>query len=216
MNGRDLARWLRIVSANRLINLGPDWKNTDKGGSTFGGDEFSTEISVLEGATRAAADMLTLSDTRADACPLFVELCAGLASVSLTLQGGAKARPPVSRMGNKRGYAAAILWACGLRQGQGARRYLWCEPDPGCSALLRAYGQPEVLREAASIIRGWAKEDPRELWERLKAEGPILGAEAGDVARWAVVYGRSWKGDPRHGFMSPHIPQARRRPPIRS
>jgi len=122
-----------------------------------------------------------------------VELAAGLASVSLTLQGGAKARPPVSRLGNKRGYAAAILWACGLRQGQGARRYLWCEPDPGCSALLRAYGQPEVLREAAAIIRGWAKEDPRELWERLKAEGPIRGVEAGDVARWGFVHQGSFQ-----------------------
>jgi hypothetical protein len=30
--------------------------------------------------------------------PLFVELCAGLASVSLMLQGGKYARPPVSRL----------------------------------------------------------------------------------------------------------------------
>lgn len=126
-------------------------------------------------------------------CPLFVELCAGLASVSLVLQGGAKARPPVSRMGNKRGYASAILWACGLRQGQGAERYLWCEPDPGCSALLRAYGQPEVLREAAEIIRGWKDEEPRALWERLKAEGPIRSSEAGEVARWSFVHQGSFQ-----------------------
>lgn len=126
-------------------------------------------------------------------CPLFVELCAGLASVSLVLQGGAKARPPVSRMGNKRGYASAILWACGLRQGQGADRYLWCEPDPGCSALLHAYGRPKVLREAAEIIRGWKDEEPRALWERLKAEGPISGPAAGDVARWCFVHQGSYQ-----------------------
>jgi len=136
--------------------------------------------------------MLTLPAARSGACPLFVELCGGLASVSLVLQGGSKARPPVSRMGNKRGYAKAILWACGLRQGQGAHRFLWCEPDPGCSALLRAYGQPEVLREAAEIIRGWADEDPRELWERLKAEGPIRSGEAGEVARWVQVAGAAY------------------------
>ena len=135
--------------------------------------------------------------SRSTACPLFVELCAGLASVSLVLQGGKNARPPVSRMGNKRGYAEAILWACGLRQGQGAHRFLWCEPDPGCSALLRAYGRPEVLREAAQIIRGWADEDPRELWERLKAEGPIRSNEADEVARWGCVVGWALHGQYR-------------------
>jgi hypothetical protein len=137
-------------------------------------------------------------------CPLFVELCAGLASVSLVLQGGAKARPPVSRMGNKRGYASAILWACGLRQGQGADRYLWCEPDPGCSALLHAYGQPEVLREAAEIIRGWKDEEPRALWERLKAEGPIRGASAGEVARHVLAGVWSYRqSEPSSGFLGP-------------
>lgn len=145
--------------------------------------------------------MLTLPAARSGACPLFVELCAGLASVSLVLQGGPNARPPVSRMGNKRGYAEAILWACGLRQGQGAHRFLWCEPDPGCSALLRAYGQPEVLREAADIIRGWADEDPRELWERLKAEGPIKAATAGDVARTISLGHLSYRdSQPESGF----------------
>ena len=135
-----------------------------------------------------------------NAIPLFVELCAGLAAVSIALQGGRDARPPVSRMGNKRGYAEAILWACGLRQGQGAQRFLWCEPDPGCAAMLRAYGRPEVLRRAAEIIRGWADEDPRKLWERLRAEGPIRNDSAGEVARWAWCAVRSRKSEPRHGF----------------
>jgi hypothetical protein len=238
---REIARWLRITSSNRLINLGPDWTNTGQGGSTFGGAEFCTDAATLAAkveavgevnwprevartilggvwsyrqmqpesgfigpgqrrqdttatatatATATIADMLTIPTVRQDSIPLMVELCAGLAAVSLTLQGGPDARPPVSRMGNKRGYAAAILWACGLRQGQGAQRYLWCEPDPGASALLRAYGQPEVLRQAAEIIRSWADEDPRALWERLKAEGPIRGVEAGEVARWQV--GTAW------------------------
>ena len=190
MDARELARWLRIVSSNRLVNPDPvTWANTGHGGYCFSLD-FCTDAEVLAGR----CEVLTLPAARSGACPLFVELCAGLASVSLVLQGGRHARPPVSRMGNKRGYAEAILWACGLRQGQGAHRFLWCEPDPGCSALLRAYGQPEVLREAAEIIRGWADEDPRELWERLKAEGPIKAATAEDVARWTVIQGMSLGG----------------------
>jgi hypothetical protein len=119
--------------------------------------------------------------------PLFVELCAGLASVSLMLQGGKYARPPVSRMGNKHGYGLALLRIMGLRPGQGAERYLWCEPDPGCRALLHAYTDREVMQEAARIIRGWASEEPRSLWERLRAEGPIKARDPREVARWAQV-----------------------------
>jgi hypothetical protein len=121
------------------------------------------------------------------AIPLFIELTAGLGSVSLRLQGGPHCRPPVSRMGNKAGYAGAILEVLGLRSGQGAEAFLWCEPDDGCRALLQAYPQPEVLREAAEIIRSWADEDPRELWERLRAEEPIRGASGGEVARHVYI-----------------------------
>ena len=119
--------------------------------------------------------------------PLFVELCAGLASVSLMLQGGKYARPPVSRMGNKHGYGLALHRIMGLRPGQGAERFLWCEPDPGCRALLHAYTDREVMQEAARIIRGWASEEPRSLWERLRAEGPIKTRDPREVARWAQV-----------------------------
>jgi hypothetical protein len=117
-------------------------------------------------------------------CPLFVELCAGTAALSLRLHRR-HARPPVSRMGSKTGYADAILRVLGLRPGQGAAHYLWCEPDPGVRLLLEAYRDPDLAREAASIIRRWADEEPRALWERLRAEGPPRGVEAGEVARWA-------------------------------
>lgn len=124
-------------------------------------------------------------------CPLFVELCAGTAAVSLSLHGGRKARPPVSRMGSKRGYASAILGACGLYPGERAEHYLWCEPDPGVRLLLEAYRDPDLAREAAAIIRGWADEEPRALWERLRAEGPPRGPEPREVARWLRY--QSWK-----------------------
>jgi hypothetical protein len=136
--------------------------------------------------------------------PLFVELCAGTAALSLRLhRDGAK--PPVSRMGSKSGYADAILRILGLRPGQRAAAYLWCEPDPGVRLLLHAYRSAPLARAAAAIIRGWAAEDPRALWERLRAEGPPKLPEgevdAGEVAR-AVITGQ-WayrRGSPESGF----------------
>ena len=92
--------------------------------------------------------------------PLFIELCAGTASISLRLEKEG-ACPPVSRMGAKTGYADRILTLMGLVPGQGAERYLWCEPDPGVRLLLHAYRDGALAREAAAIIRSWAGEDPR-------------------------------------------------------
>ncbi len=120
-------------------------------------------------------------------CPLFVELCAGTAALSLRLHRR-HARPPVSRMGAKTGYADAILRILGFRPGQGAAHYLWCEPDPGVRLLLEAYRDADLARAAAAIIRGWANEEPRALWERLRAEGPPRGVDAGEVARWMTIH----------------------------
>jgi hypothetical protein len=129
---------------------------------------------------------------------LFVELCAGLASVSLGLEGGKYARPPVSRMGSKVGYLLPLLRIMGLRPGQGADRYLWCEPDPGCRALLHAYTDREVMQEAARIIRSWKDEEPRALWERLRAEGPIRVGEAREVARASTIQRWMYGNAPVH------------------
>jgi len=97
-------------------------------------------------------------------------------------------------MGSKSGYGLALLRVMGLRPGQGAEQYLWCEPDAGCRALLTAYTDPALMREAADIIRGWRDEDPRELWERLRAEGPIRGFDAREVGREIVVKAWDVKG----------------------
>ena len=146
------------------------------------------------------------------ACPLFIELCAGTAAVSLRL-ARARARPPVSRMGSKSGYADALLGLAGLRPGQGAAHYLWCEPDPGCRLLLEAYRDAALARAAADIIRGWAAEDPRALWERLRAEGPPRGPGgqvfAHEVARWMALWGWHYRqGDYTSG--GPVLPDDRR------
>ena len=69
--------------------------------------------------------------------------------------------------------------------------------------------------EVAAIIRSWRDEEPRALWERLKAEGwPSLlptgegrwlgPCDVGEVARWAVAtrWSFSEKG-PEHGYGGP-------------
>jgi hypothetical protein len=135
-------------------------------------------------------------------CPLFVELCAGTAALSLRLHRR-HARPPVSRMGAKTGYADAILRVLGLRPGQGAAHYLWCEPDPGVRLLLEAYRDPGLAQEAAAIIRGWVDEEPRALWERLRAEGPPRGVDAGEVARSYLLGAWSFRqSEPDSGFVA--------------
>jgi len=121
-------------------------------------------------------------------CPLFVELCAGTAALSLRL-AHPRARPPVSRMGAKTGYADVILRCMGLRPGGGAERYLWCEPDAGVRLLLHAYTDRALAMAAAEVIRGWKDEEPRALWERLRAEGPAVcpPVDAREVARWLQI-----------------------------
>jgi hypothetical protein len=124
--------------------------------------------------------------------PVFVELCAGTAALSLRL-ARSKARPPVSRMGAKTGYADAILARMGLQAGQGADGYFCCEPDSGVRLLLHAYTDRRLARAAADVIRGWAEEEPRALWERLKAEGPVRAPEPREVARWAYLHQGSFQ-----------------------
>jgi len=139
--------------------------------------------------------------------PLFVELCAGTAALSLRLHEEG-ARPPVSRMGAKTGYADIILERMGLVPGQRADAYLWCEPDPGVRLLLLAYTSAPLARAAADVIRGWSEEDPRALWERLKAEGPVRAPEPREVARWTTIQGWGstgyWCGPDRGGAIKGH------------
>ena len=59
------------------------------------------------------------------------EFPAGLAAVSLRLHGGRHCRPPISRMGNKQGYAEVILDALGLRS------VTLVEPDVVANVIVR-------------------------------------------------------------------------------
>jgi len=139
---------------------------------------------------------------RQPAIPLLVELCAGTAALSLRLER-AGARPPVSRMGAKTGYADCILALAGLEPGDMAGHYLWCEPDDGVRLLLHAYRDADLAQEAARIIRSWADEEPRALWERLRAEGPARcpPVDPREVARLTMLGQWSYRrGEPDSGF----------------
>lgn len=109
-------------------------------------------------------------------------------------------------MGAKTGYGEALLHIMGLAAGDRAEHYLWCEPDPGCRLLLKAYRDHQLAQQAAEIIRGWSDEDPRALWERLRAEGPVQDVAPREVARWCWVQRRSAyaKGDGYHGGNDTH------------
>lgn len=237
---REVARWVRLITANRLIpgawsadgrwvNAARDGGPGTKGGISFGGADFCTAAPALVDALMAAptlpaailSDALDLdpldlaralhgADDMTTQCPLFVELCAGTAALSLRLHAGRNARPPVSRMGAKTGYADVILRCLGLRPGQGhtdGTRYLWCEPDAGVRLLLHAYTDRALATAAAEIIRSWKDEDPRALWERLRAEGSATcpeGLTAREVARWLTVAATSRPGAWAGGFRGEH------------
>jgi hypothetical protein len=89
-------------------------------------------------------------------------------------------------MGNKAGYAEAILWTMGLTAGKSAGAYVWAEADDDVRALLQAYPDPAMLLRIAEIIRGWADEEPRALWERLRAERKARAGVDG-VATFAML-----------------------------
>lgn len=125
-----------------------------------------------------------------------MELCAGTAALSLRLHKE-QAKPPVSRMGSKQGYATSILHELGLYPGLKAERYLWCEPDDGCRLLLETYRNHDLATATAEIIRGWKDEDPKSLWTRLRKEGPVVAPTPRETARWTLALpGGAWTAMP--------------------
>lgn len=119
---------------------------------------------------------------------LFVELCCGSAAVTLKLLGGRHATPPISYMGSKRGLAVTILGAMGLRSGIGADAVLLCDAGPWAH-VWSVLADPARCAEVAATLRGWADEEPRELWERLREEhrGEWDGWTAERAAGWLQV-----------------------------
>jgi len=96
-------------------------------------------------------------------------------------------------MGSKNGYKIAVLGAMGLRCGLGADAVLLNDAGPWAH-IYATLADPANCAEVAKILRGWADEEPRELWERLREEhrGEWDGWGAERAAGWIVVEGWSY------------------------
>jgi hypothetical protein len=125
---------------------------------------------------------------------ILIEGCAGLASLSLAVVCGRPTDAPWSRPGSKTGYSRALLRLSGLSRWRPEEIH-FAEPSPDARMMLRAYPDADTLRAAAALCREWgaaAGEDgQRELWARLKAEGPPGEYSAREVARVAAVQART-------------------------
>jgi len=84
----------------------------------------------------------------------YIELCTGSFAVGLRLLGGPNAKPPVSYMGSKVGYGAAVLAALGLKPGQGADRVVMVEPGPW-ARIWTVLTEPTGCERVAEILRSW-------------------------------------------------------------
>ncbi len=123
-------------------------------------------------------------------CPLYVELCAGSFAVGLRLLG--IARPPIAFMGAKTSMASIVLRAMGLQPGQGADAVVLVDAGPW-GHVWGSLLDPECAHQVAQILRGWSREEPRKLWDRLAATTPadpdLWDPQA--VASYLWVQGRS-------------------------
>ena len=128
-------------------------------------------------------------------CPLYVELCAGSAAVGLRLLG--ISRPPISFMGAKTSLAGAILGAMGLQPGQGAEAVVLVDAGPW-GHVWGSLLDPTCSQQVAKVLRSWAGEDPRALWERLAATAPADSTiwAPGEVAAYLWVQGRTCNNTP--------------------
>jgi hypothetical protein len=141
-----------------------------------------------------------------------VELYAGTAALSLHLFG---LKPPVSRIGSKQGYAAAIAEMLGLAQTDGIHlqqvlptRVILVDTDPWVCATLRALvaGHGPAVAGCLEAYRPTKAE-----WEceraLLRLDG-ISGTSVADAAKWLYVTAASRGGV--GGFKGGHI----RRPSV--
>lgn len=114
-----------------------------------------------------------------------VELCAGSAAISLRWLR-AKARPPLGYQGGKQGYADAILDALGMNPGDGVGNdIILCEPGPWGDAWEH-WRTAGGRADTCARLEAWAGEDPRTLWDRLRA-APVPVEMGERVATWAVL-----------------------------
>lgn len=96
-----------------------------------------------------------------------IELCCGLASVSLAATGSSPA--PVSRIGSKRGYTGPILEALGIEPGT-AKRVLLVDSDPNVCLFLKCLLNSRDRLTQARIIEMQLEffPDARTVWNECR------------------------------------------------
>jgi hypothetical protein len=101
-----------------------------------------------------------------------VELCSGLAALTLHLHGD---KPPASRIGAKTGYAHAIADELGLEGPP--HRALLVDHDPAlCNAMLWLLTTPRILAWCIEDLSGLAADvDPRTIWRHARARRNGVG-----------------------------------------
>ena len=105
-------------------------------------------------------------------------------------------------MGNKMGYARAILGAMGLTPRESADAFWWGEADSDLAALLMTYPNPQAMKDISVILQQWKGTAPRELWDAIRArrkeEGILYDPKS--MAEWIMLAAYSYrKGLPDSG-----------------
>ncbi len=112
---------------------------------------------------------------------VFCEPFCGTAAVTLRLLGGLDAHSPVTYMGAKRRYAAAILAAMGLRSGQGADEVILADTGPWARAwsILTQPGGPGEVASCIANMKG----DGAALFDELRHAG-----QPADPIKWVAAF----------------------------
>lgn len=113
----------------------------------------------------------------------FVELCAGLMSVSLSLVGAPP--PPISRFGSKVGYAVPILREMGLSPGQGCKNLVLVEADNTLCRVLDTLTRPTSALAASIIIKDLSTAPAESLWRAIR--NGYCDEVIPDEIRWLLV-----------------------------
>lgn len=123
----------------------------------------------------------------------WAEPFAGAAACTLRLVGGRDLAPPVAWMGGKRRLARAILDAMGVPE-EPPSRVLLADAGPW-GWVWPLLLEPESAAAVARVLRSWAGEHPRDLWQRLAAQPPAEDLHE-RAAQWLWLQARSASGVP--------------------
>lgn len=123
----------------------------------------------------------------------WAEPFAGAAACALRLVGGRDLAPPVAWMGGKRRLARAILDAMGVPE-EPPERVLLADAGPW-GWVWPLLLEPGAAARVALVLRSWAGEHPRELWQRLASRPPAEDLHE-RAAQWLWLQARSASGVP--------------------